>query len=45
MTGTTIALTAYALVWPALVAATGVVLARGFFKDWREARKEGHPII
>lgn len=45
MTGTTIALTAYALVWPALVAATGVVLARGFFKDWKEARDAGQTLV
>ncbi|MFW6639933.1 putative transporter small subunit [Nocardiopsis algeriensis] len=41
----TLALTAYVLVWPAIVAAVLFFLVRGFVKDWREAREEGRPII
>lgn len=42
---TTLALTAYVLVWPAIVAVVLFFLVRGFVKDWREARKEGRPLI
>lgn len=42
---TTLALTAYVLVWPAIVALVLAFLVRGFVKDWREARKEGRPLI
>ncbi|WP_413451659.1 putative transporter small subunit [Georgenia phoenicis] len=38
-------LTAYVLVWPAVVAAVLFFIARGFFRDWREAKEEGRPII
>lgn len=41
----TLALTAYVLVWPVIVAGVLTFLVRGFFKDWREARSEGRPII
>lgn len=41
----TLALTAYVLIWPIIVAFVLFFLARGFFKDWREARKDGRPII
>lgn len=40
-----IGLTVYFLMWPVLVGATMFVIARGFFKDWREARKKGKSII
>ncbi|MGO3757942.1 MAG: putative transporter small subunit [Agrococcus casei] len=40
-----IGLTVYFLMWPVLVSATMFVIARGFFKDWREARKNGESII
>ncbi|MGO1394024.1 putative transporter small subunit, partial [Agrococcus casei] len=36
-----IALTAYFLMWPVMVAVIMFTIARGFFKDWREARKNG----
>lgn len=41
----TIGLTIYMLMWPVIVAVTMFVIARGFFKDWREARREGRPLI
>lgn len=45
MTVTTIALTGYALMWPALVGAMAVVLARGFYKDWKEAKDVGETLV
>lgn len=42
---TTLTLTAYVLIWPLIVAFVLFFLGRGFFKDWRRARKEGRPII
>ncbi|HIY66638.1 MAG TPA: putative transporter small subunit [Candidatus Agrococcus pullicola] len=41
----TIALTAYVLMWPVLVAGVIGVIARGFFRDWRQSRKDGKPLI
>ncbi|WP_293696848.1 putative transporter small subunit [uncultured Agrococcus sp.] len=41
----TILLTAYVLMWPVLVAGVIVVIARGFFRDWRKARKNGKSLI
>lgn len=38
-------LTAYVLIWPALVAVVLGVLTKAFFADWLEARREGRPII
>ncbi|HLV03765.1 putative transporter small subunit [uncultured Georgenia sp.] len=38
-------LTVYVLMWPAIVAAVLFFIARGFFRDWRAARREGRPII
>lgn len=38
-------LTAYVLVWPVIVAAVLVFIARAFFKEWGEARREGRPLI
>ena len=38
-------LTFYVLVWPAVVAVVLVFIARGFLRDWREARRAGRPII
>ena len=37
-------LTAYVLMWPVIVLGI-LVTARGFFRDMREAKKEGRPII
>ncbi|MGO1183037.1 MAG: putative transporter small subunit [Micrococcaceae bacterium] len=41
----TLGLTLYVLIWPILVAIIMFVIARGFFADWREARREGRSII
>lgn len=41
----TIALTAYVLVWPIIVAGTLIVIIRAFVKDAREAKAEGRSII
>lgn len=38
-------LTAYVLAWPVIVAAVLVFIARHFFKEWAEARREGRPLI
>ncbi|SFS14216.1 hypothetical protein SAMN04487783_1794 [Agrococcus baldri] len=41
----TIALTIYFLVWPVIVAGVLFVIARGFFRELRAAKREGRPII
>ena len=41
----TAGLTFYILMWPVLVAGGMFVIARGFFKEWAEARREGRTII
>lgn len=38
-------LTVYALMWPAIVAVILYVIAHGFFKDWKEARKKGVSLV
>lgn len=38
-------LTAYVLMFPVIVAGVLVVIARGFIRDVREAKKEGRPVI
>lgn len=38
-------LTFYLLMWPVLVAGIMFVIARGFFKEWAQARREGRMII
>lgn len=38
-------LTVYVLIWPVIVAGTLLVIARGFFKEWTGARREGRSII
>ncbi|GAA4417090.1 hypothetical protein GCM10023169_12830 [Georgenia halophila] len=38
-------LSAYVLVWPATVLVIMGVIFRGFVKDVREARKQGHDLI
>lgn len=42
---TTLMLTSYVLMWPIIVAAVLFVLVRGFFAEWREARKHGRDLI
>ena len=41
----TLALTAYVLIWPVIVAFVLYFLGRGFVKDWLQARKDGRSII
>lgn len=41
----TAGLTFYVLMWPVLVGAVMVAIARGFFKEWAKARREGRMII
>lgn len=41
----TLGLTLYVLMWPVLVLAVLAGIAAAFFKDWREARREGRSII
>ena len=41
----TVGLTLYVLMWPVLVLAVLVSIARGFFADWAAARREGRSII
>lgn len=38
-------LTFYVLIWPVVVAAVLYFIARGFFRDWREARRAGQRLI
>lgn len=42
---TPIWLSAYVLVWPVIVAGVLLFIARAFFKEWKEARREGRPLI
>ncbi|PFG40586.1 hypothetical protein ATJ97_3116 [Georgenia soli] len=39
------ALSAYVLMWPALVLVVMAAIARGFAKDVRDARREGRDIV
>ncbi|CVN68747.1 putative transporter small subunit [Micrococcus luteus] len=41
----TVGLTLYVLMWPVLVLAVLVAIARGFVADWAAARREGRSII
>ncbi|WP_022870009.1 putative transporter small subunit [Yaniella halotolerans] len=41
----TVGLTIYILMWPVLVATVMFAIARGFFKEWLKARREGRMII
>ncbi|WP_163542869.1 putative transporter small subunit [Occultella kanbiaonis] len=45
MSVSTIALTAYVLIWPVIVAVVLFVIARAFVKEWLDARREGRDII
>lgn len=38
-------MTAYILVWPAIVAYVLYYIARAFFSEWRQARREGKRMI
>lgn len=41
----TLGLTLYVLIWPVIVLAVLAGITRGFYADWREARREGRSII
>lgn len=41
----TIALSAYILMWPAIVAVVLFVISRAFVREWAEARRNGEQII
>lgn len=38
-------LTIYFLIWPVLVAGVLYVLASNFMREWRDARREGRPLV
>ncbi|MGO3326026.1 putative transporter small subunit [Gordonia sp. (in: high G+C Gram-positive bacteria)] len=38
-------MTIYVLVWPLITLSTLTVIVRAFIKEWRQARKEGRPIV
>lgn len=38
-------LTVYLLIWPVLVAGVLYVLASNFMREWRDARREGRPLV
>ena len=38
-------LTLYVLVWPLVVAGVLYVICSSFFKEWRQARREGRDIV
>ncbi|MGO1320153.1 MAG: putative transporter small subunit [Galactobacter sp.] len=38
-------LTLYVLIWPVIVAGTLFVIAKAFFKELRQAKREGRSII
>lgn len=42
---TPIFLAAYILIWPLIVAGVLIVLVRGFYRDWRQARRDGRMLI
>lgn len=38
-------LTLYVLIWPLIVAGVLFFIARGFIRDWREARRQGRSLV
>ncbi|MGJ9402254.1 putative transporter small subunit [Arthrobacter sp. KK5.5] len=38
-------LTLYVLIWPVVVAGTLFVIARAFFREWAQARRDGRNLI
>lgn len=38
-------LTVYVLIWPLIVAGTLFVIVRAFWREWREARREGRSLV
>ena len=45
MTITTLALTAYTLMWPVLVAVVMLVVGRAFYTEWKDARDSGIDLV
>ncbi|GAA3650756.1 putative transporter small subunit [Streptomyces chitinivorans] len=41
----TIALSAYILMWPVIVAVVLFVISRAFYREWAEARRGGRRLI
>ena len=41
----TFLMSAYVLIWPAIVAGVLFFIARAFLREWRQARDEGVPMI
>lgn len=41
----TILMTVYVLMWPAIVIGILGILVKGFVSDWKQARREGRPLI
>lgn len=41
----TVLLTLYVLIWPVIVGVTLWVIVRAFYREWREARREGRSMI
>lgn len=41
----TVLLTIYVLMWPAIVAGVLFVITRGFIKEWLVARREGRSLV
>lgn len=42
---TTVALSAYILMWPVIVAGVLFVISRAFFREWAEARRNGQGMV
>lgn len=41
----TLFLTVYVLIWPVLVAGVLLLIGRGFFREWLDARRKGEDLI
>ncbi|HET6538541.1 MAG TPA: putative transporter small subunit [Sphingopyxis sp.] len=41
----TMILTAYLMIWPMIVAGVLYVLCSNFIREWREARRDGRPLV
>lgn len=42
---TSLLLSIYVLVWPVITAIVLAVIARGFIKEWAEARRSGRDLV
>ncbi|HLU92371.1 MAG TPA: putative transporter small subunit [Pedomonas sp.] len=41
----TFLMSAYVLMWPVVVAGVLFFIARGFLREWKEAREKGVPMV